>query len=127
LHAASIIARADVRLPDLEDLATTAMADETITIYGLATSSDKGASECSLAWTALGPLPSNQPDHSHMAIRPWGKVWQLQARLHRAELPDGPIGMLAPQLFALADEIFGTDFGALAPPFGLAVPAPRRP
>jgi hypothetical protein len=62
-----------------------------------------------------------------MTIRPWVRGWQLRACLTKSDLPAGiPIGVLAPQLFALADTVFGTGFGPVTAPFGLHVPAARR-
>ncbi|GES03421.1 hypothetical protein Acor_54870 [Acrocarpospora corrugata] len=127
LHAATILARENADLPAIEELAAAALTSSRIDIYGLATRASEDASECSLAWAADGPHLSAQPVHGHMTLRPWVRGWQLHARLNLADLPGRPVGMYAPQLFALADKTFGTDFGTVTPPFGVTVPAPRLP
>jgi hypothetical protein len=35
----------------------------------------------------------------------------------------GQVGPPAPEVLRLSDQVFGTDFGNLAPPFGASVPS----
>jgi len=52
--------------------------------------------------------------------------WLLTASLNAAHFPlGGPIGRLAPEVFRLSDQVFGTDFDDLAPPFGVTTAADR--
>ena len=133
LDAANLIARSGRRpaeLSSLARLAEKALADR-IDIYG-ASSTASASGRYALEWTPAGPrIDGTVPVRGFLGLGRSPRGWSLHARLQPDELsPDDPVGVLAPQVFKLSDEIFGTGFGELAPPFGLVpglVPQPRIP
>jgi hypothetical protein len=57
-----------------------------------------------------------------LALTPSARGWLLTASLTAARLPVGShLGGLAPEVFRLSDQLFGTDFGDLTPAFGTDV------
>ncbi|WP_230415992.1 hypothetical protein [Micromonospora tarapacensis] len=123
LHAVNLLAR-EGNEPDtsaVEDLAEDVFAiGTTCTIFGAATHVDEEASrKTSVRWDdeRLAPAASNDADGS-LVITPSPRGWLLTATLTTARLPGGGrVGPWAPEVFRLSDEILGTNFGHLAPPF----------
>lgn len=74
-------------------------------------------------------MPDQSPADGVLTLTrsPRGRL--LHARLDPEAIPrHRPAGAIAPQIFELSDAVFGTTFGELTPPFGIApiaVPPPR--
>jgi hypothetical protein len=123
LHAANLLSRAGIE-PDtsaVEQLAEEIFtAGATCTIFGAATHADERAPrEASVRWDGdrLVPAPSGAADGS-LVITPSPRGWLLTATLATDRLPSGGrVGPWAPEVFRLSDEVLGTNFGNLAPPF----------
>jgi hypothetical protein len=132
LHAANLLARAGRLVENhagLAKLADVALTDR-FDVYGASTTATTSGTHA-LRWGSNGFEPVNEPTNGgvlSLARSPRG--WLLHVRLNIAVLPaDHSVGVLAPQLFELSDAVFGTSFGELTPPFGLAptrVPTQRR-
>jgi hypothetical protein len=128
LHLANLLARDDA---EVAANAVQALADQIFaepawhTLYGAATRvALDGPREAAVRWHArrLATTTSGDAD-GHLGLRPSPRGWLLTARLTAVRLPvPGPLGLLAPEVFRLSDDVFGTDFGELEPPFG-ATPA----
>ncbi|MDZ5447554.1 hypothetical protein U2F26_33440 [Micromonospora sp. 4G57] len=123
LHAVNLLARDGIE-PDtsaVEQLAEeTFAAAATCTIYGAATHADpRSPREAAVRWNGdrLVPAPSGAADGS-LVITPSPRGWLLTATLATDRLPSGGrVGPWAPEVFRLSDEVLGTNFGNLAPPF----------
>ena len=121
--------------PDLAELLSTGIFDRRSehTIYGATIRAPEGV-ECNVdvRWDGEGlvALRGGEPA-GHLTLAPSPRGWQLTARLAVDHLPvTGPLGPLAVEVFRFSDRIWGTDFGELAPPFGLRsyrTPAVRGP
>lgn len=124
LHAVNLLAR-EGNEPDTGAVAQLAEGvfsiGSTCTIFGAATSADERAPR--KAWVRwdgdrLVPAAGNDADGS-LVITPSPRGWLLTTALATARLPGGGrVGPWAPEVFRLSDEILGTNFGRLAPPFG---------
>jgi hypothetical protein len=67
--------------------------------------------------TQLEPA-TGQPCDGHLSIRPSPRGRLMTATLTADRIPGrGRLGPLAPDVFRLSDQLFGTDFGDLAAPF----------
>ncbi|MEU9890070.1 hypothetical protein [Sphaerisporangium sp. NPDC051011] len=128
LHAATVLTRAGLPLPDLGALVSSALTSDLVTVFGASARADIAPFESGIAWDGIRWLPDEATDQGTLTVRPWIRGWQLRATVRRGKLPaDMPIGMIAPRLFHLADTQFGTSFGEVTPPFGLDVSSARRP
>lgn len=124
LHAVNLLAR-EGNEPDTGAVAQLAedmfSIGNTCTIYGAATSADDSAPRKAwVRWAGdrLVAAASNDADGS-LVITPSPRGWLLTTTLATARLPGGGrVGPWAPEVFRLSDEILGTNFGHLAPPFG---------
>ncbi|BCL16001.1 hypothetical protein [Micromonospora sagamiensis] len=123
LHAVNLLAR-EGNEPDTgaveqlaEDLFTIGTS---CTIFGAATHADDRASRTtSVRWDGdrLVPAPSGAAD-GRLLITPSPRGWLLTATLATARLPGGGrVGPRAPEIFRVSDEVLGTNFGHLVPPF----------
>jgi hypothetical protein len=127
LHAVNLLARDGIE-PDTS--AVKQLAEEiftvgaTCTIFGAATRADESAPRvAAVRWNGdrLVPAPSGAADGS-LAITPFPRGWLLTATLATDRLPSGGggrVGTWAPEVFRLSDEVLGTNFGNLAPPFDI--------
>ncbi|GAB2814256.1 hypothetical protein GCM10022221_10110 [Actinocorallia aurea] len=128
LHAATVLARREVPLPDLTGLAIEALASETVDVFGSSTDAGCAPFDQDITWDGIRCVPADADPQGSVVLRPWIRGWQLRASLKVRHLPEGvPIGLLAPSVFRMADERFGTAFGTVTPPFGLSLPKPRMP
>ncbi|WP_018254077.1 hypothetical protein [Salinispora mooreana] len=136
LHAVNLLARAGIE-PDIsavERLAEEAFtAGTTCTIFGAATRANEHVPpETSIRWVGDRLVADPLGADGTLVISPSPRGWLLTATLVSDQLPaGGRVGPWAPEVFRLSDEVLGTDFGNLAPPFdtqptaGLpATPAP---
>lgn len=136
LHAVNLLARAGIE-PDIsavERLAEeTFTAGTTCTIFGAATRANEHVPpETSIRWVGDRLVADPLGADGTLVISPSPRGWLLTATLVSDQLPaGGRVGPWAPEVFRLSDEVLGTDFGNLAPPFdtqptaGLpATPAP---
>jgi hypothetical protein len=131
LHAASLLARAGGPAGSLADLANLAEGAfiGRFDIYGASpTATRSGSHAFHLASTGL-EITDRPADDGVLSLERSPRGWLLHVRLSPAALPAGrSVGILAPQLFELSDAVFGTNFGEVTPPFGLApvpIPTPR--
>lgn len=132
LHAANLLGRAGHALghsSELAELAQAAVRDR-CDIYGASPTAATSGSRA-LRWITAGLLTSEATEgESMISLTSSPRGWLLHARLYPNAIPrHQPAGVVAPRIFELSDAIFGTAFGDLGPPFGLApiaVPAPRR-
>jgi hypothetical protein len=92
----------------------------TCTIFGAATHADETCPrQAAVRWSGdtLTLAPSSAADGS-LTITPSPRGWLLTATLITDRLPGGGrLGPWAPEVFRLSDEVLGTNFGNLAPPF----------
>lgn len=132
LHAANLLARhgsepAPTIVEALADEIFTAQAIQTL--YGSAGRVRDGAPrQLPVRWNGTHLVAADgSPADGQLRISPSPRGWLLTARLIAARLPTrGRLGPLAPEVFRLSDQVLGTDFGDLAPPFGTR-PAIRPP
>ncbi|RMI42104.1 hypothetical protein EBO15_20865 [Actinomadura harenae] len=100
-------------------------------IYGAATDATSHGTH-QLRWTPTGltaepsPATGTQNSAGTIALTRNPRGWLLHCQLHAPAplLPDLPWGSLAPLVYHLSDQVYGTSFGQLDPPFGLP-PTPR--
>ncbi|MGI5187711.1 hypothetical protein ACQEVI_06165 [Promicromonospora sp. CA-289599] len=125
LHAANLLARHDGEL----DHDRTALLARTVfdrgnvhTLYGAAHRAHPDAPTSAHGRWEGRKLRSSTERSSDVSLRLThsARGWLLTAKLTVTGLPaTDQIGNLAPAIFAYCDEVFGTDFGNLAPPFSV--------
>ncbi|WP_431728319.1 hypothetical protein [Verrucosispora sp. TAA-831] len=123
LHTVNLLAREYIE-PDLSAVpqlaAETFAASTTYTLFGAATHVGRTSPrETAARWRGdrLVAAPSGAAD-GRLVIAPSPRGWLLTATLAPDRLPSGSrVGPWAPEVFRLSDEVFGTNFGNLAPPF----------
>jgi hypothetical protein len=126
LHLANLLAREGIDPPvaTVESIRdqTFAAIGESHTLYGAARRLDPAAPrQLSVRWsgTTLDVAMGERAD-GQLTVRPSMRGWLITATLAAGRLPTtGPLGPLAPAVFALSDRVLGTDFGDLKPPFGV--------
>ena len=123
LHAVNLLARDGIEpeTSTVEQLVEETFAiGATCTIFGAATHADeKSPREAAVRWSGgtLVLAPSSAADGSLIST-PSPRGWLLTATLITGRLPSGGrLGPWAPEVFRLSDEVLGTNFGNLAPPF----------
>jgi len=122
LHAVNLLARDGID-PDtsvVEQLvAEIFAASATCTIFGAATEADERAPrKAAVRWD--GDRLASDPSGADgaLVVTPSPRGWRLTATLATARLPGGGrVGPLEPEIFRISDEVLGTKFGNLAPPF----------
>lgn len=94
-------------------------AGTTCTIFGAATRANEHVPpETSIRWVGDRLVADPLGADGTLVISPSPRGWLLTATLVSDRLPDGGrVGPWAPEVFRLSDEVLGTDFGNLAPPF----------
>lgn len=136
LHMINLLARDGVE-PDsavVEQLAEkTFTTDGTCTLFGATTHAGTTVpQEVAVCWNGDRlVLASTAISDGALALTAYPRGWLLTAKLVTDQLPSGcRVGPLAPEVFRISDEVFGTEFGKLAPPFApqsVAEPAPTAP
>ncbi|MFV2110257.1 hypothetical protein [Micromonospora sp. LOL_015] len=122
LHAVNLLARDGIE-PDtsvVEQLvAEIFAAGATCTIFGAATRADKKAPrKAAVRWDGNRLVSDPSGADGTLVVTPSPRGWLLTATLATARLPGGGrVGPLAPEVFRISDEVLGTNFGDLAPPF----------
>jgi hypothetical protein len=112
---------------ELDPLPVTELADqcfgagEVYTLYGAAGRANTGhRRSVAIQWDGIRLVATNESSaDGHLAVTPSARGWLLTARLTVARLPATGLGRLAPEVFRVSDEILGTEFGDLRPPFGV--------
>jgi len=125
LHATNLLAREGVEL-DLHAVRRLidAVFDTkgTYTLYGAATTTAAEATkEIEVRWQDHQLVVADHaPAHGRLTLTPSARGWLLTATLDAAHMPGiEHLGGLAPPIFRLSDQVLGTDFGVLPPPFGI--------
>jgi hypothetical protein len=122
LHAVNLLAREGIE-PDsstVEQLIEeTFTASATCTLFGAAThANERSPREVSVCWHGDRLVPDPRGAGGTLAVTPSPRGWLLTATLATNCLPGGDrVGPWAPEIFRLSDEVLGTNFGKLAPPF----------
>jgi hypothetical protein len=125
LHLVNLLAREGV---EIDPVLVRRLARQTFsrctnyTLYGAAADIRADAEvQAGVRWDGTRLVPAGaQPEHGRITIAPSIRGWKVTATLRIDQLPgDGPLSLLAPQVFQLSDEVFGTDFGSLTAPFGV--------
>lgn len=122
LHAVNLLVREGIE-PDIsavERLAEeTFTAGTTCTIFGAATRANEHVPpETSIRWVGDRLVADPLGADGTLVISPSPRGWLLTATLVSDQVPaGGRVGPWAPEVFRLSDEVLGTDFGNLAPPF----------
>ncbi|WP_247674081.1 hypothetical protein [Micromonospora sp. C51] len=132
LHTVNLLARERIE-PDtsaVQQLAEkTFTAGASCTLFGAATrGGGTSLRETAVRWSGdrLVAAPSGAADGS-LIVAPSPRGWLLTATLAADRLPSGnQIGPWAPEVFRLSDEVLGTNFGNLAPPFDFATAVAGR-
>jgi hypothetical protein len=99
---------------------------EIYTLYGAARRvADGPVRETPVRWDGYRLMSTTSvPADGRLTVTPSPRGWLLTATLIASRLPTrGHLGPLAPEVFRLSDQVLGTDFGNLAPPFGAHVPS----
>ncbi|WFE22797.1 hypothetical protein O7621_05505 [Solwaraspora sp. WMMD937] len=134
LHAVNLLARDGIEpgTSVVEQLvAEIFAAGATCTIFGAATRADERATqEASVRWDGDRLVSDPSGADGALVVTPSPRGWLLTATLATARLPGGGrVGPLAPEVFRISDEVLGTNFGNLAPPFDTqpttCLPSPR--
>ncbi|MFI6758840.1 hypothetical protein ACIBF5_06800 [Micromonospora sp. NPDC050417] len=122
LHTVNLLVRNGIE-PDtsaVEQLAEeTFTAGATCTIFGAATHADeKAPREASVHWDGDRLVLDPRGSDGGLVVTPSPRGWLLTATLATDRLPSGGrVGPVAPEVFRFSDEVLGTNFGNLAPPF----------
>lgn len=125
LHLVNLLAREGVEIDPVvvRRLARQIFSRRTnYTLYGAAADMRADAEvQAGVRWDGTRLVPAEgQPEHGRITIAPSIRGWKVTATLRIDQLPgDGPLSLLAPQVFQLSDDVFGTDFGSLTAPFGV--------
>ncbi|WP_145786573.1 hypothetical protein [Kitasatospora atroaurantiaca] len=134
LHTANLLAREGIGITTeaVETLAGDVFADRgAYTLHGAATRARRdGNRRIGFRWEGLRPVTdaTSTTADGQLTLRPSPRGWLLTATLLADRLPvRGHLGPLAPAVFRLSDEVFGTDFGDLGSPFGLDLSGARPP
>jgi len=126
LHLANLLARhgIDPEPTSVEALAAKVFAATGVhTLYGAATRiGDDAPRRAGCRWD--GPrlvAAGTGPVDVKLVVSPSPRGWLLTATVDPTTVPStGLLGPLGPEIYRLSDELLGTDFGELAPPFGVA-------
>jgi len=122
LHAVNLLARDGIEpgTSVVEQLvAEIFAAGATCTIFGAATRADERATrKASVRWDGDRLVSDPSGADGALVVTPSPRGWLLTATLATARMPGGGrVGPVAPEVFRISDEVLGTDFGDLAPPF----------